>query len=124
MKKNKGGRPPKYKNADEIALKANEYFELCEKNRQQPEKAGLCLYLGIVSETLLAWSKDKRFSATIKSIQLYIQSAWVRRLNGQAATGAIFYLKNAFKDEFKDRYENEGDTRPVIIQFDKSFQKK
>ena len=100
------GRPPKYKSDKLLVAKAQEYFALCEKARQLPEKAGLCLALGISRETYSQYKKDK-FPDAIKGFELYIESNWVRRLSGQAATGAIFYLKNAFSADYRDRTETD-----------------
>lgn len=100
-----GGRPPKYADGASIWKMANAFFELSDKNHQLPEKAGLCLYLGISRDTYSEYRK--KFPDTIKAIDLYIESCWVRRLNGQSPTGAIFYLKNAFKEEYKDRNETD-----------------
>ncbi len=108
-----GGRPAKYTSGELLWLKANDFFELCDKTRQLPEKAGLCLYLGISRDTYSEYRK--KFPDSIKAIDMYIESSWVRRLNGQAATGAIFYLKNAFRDEYKDRHETDitTDGQPI-----------
>ena len=35
-----GGAKPKYALGEDITLKANEYFGLCEEKKQKPEKAG------------------------------------------------------------------------------------
>jgi len=110
-----GGRPPKYSDHNEIIIKANAFFALCDKNRQKPEKAGLCLALGISRDTYSEYKK--RFSDTIKGLELYIESCWVRRLDSQAATGAIFYLKNAFRDEYKDRQETDVTSGGEKINF-------
>lgn len=101
-----GGRPPKYTTAIELWKVADEFFKLCDKHKQLPEKAGLCLALGITRETYNQYKKGK-FSDVLKRIELYIESNWVRRLNAQAATGAIFYLKNAFREHYKDRIESD-----------------
>jgi hypothetical protein len=100
------GRPPKYESAEVLIAKAQEYFVLCGKSRDLPEKAGLCLALGISRETYSQYKKD-RFPDAIKAFELYIESSWVRRLGAQAATGAIFYLKNAFKEDYRDRTETD-----------------
>lgn len=117
--KHAGGRPPKFTKSLDLQTKANTYFELCEENKQLPEKAGLCLALRISRDTYSEYRKKPEFADTIKGIDLYIESAWVRRLNSNAPTGAIFYLKNAFKEEYRDRYENDltsgGDKLQTIV---------
>jgi hypothetical protein len=100
------GRPPKYKTADDLIAIAHRYFDICDKNRQLPEKAGLCLYLGITRETYNQYRKGN-FSDAIKQFDLFIESNWVRRLSSNAPTGAIFYLKNAFSADYRDRTETD-----------------
>lgn len=116
-----GGKPPKYSNGKDIWDKAQEFFELCDSTHQLPEKAGLCLFLGISRDTYSQYRK--KYTDTIKGIDMYIESCWVRRLNGQAATGAIFYLKNAFKDEYRDRYDTDITSGGVKLNFDPTFKK-
>ena len=113
--KNKGGRPPKYSTAKALIDAGKVFFDLCDKTRQLPEKAGLCLHLGISRDTYSEYRKT--FPDAIKAFDLYIESCWVRRLSGQAATGAIFYLKNAFRDDYKDRHEHTGeDGGPMVVK--------
>lgn len=108
-KQKRMGRPPKYESGEEIWVKADEFFRLCDSTKQMPEKAGLCLFLAISRDTYSEYRKN--FPDTIKAIDNYIESAWVRRLAGQSPTGAIFYLKNAFKEHFKDRNETDITTQ-------------
>lgn len=107
------GRKPKYDSAQAIVDSAFEYFERCDKFKQQPEKAGLCLALGISRETYSQYRNS--YPDAIKGIDLYIESAWARRLNGQSPAGAIFYLKNAFSKDFKDKIDGEVNHRGSII---------
>lgn len=99
------GRHAKYESAEAINKVTDKYFALCKKEKEQPEKAGLCLALGISRDTYSEYRK--KYPDTIKAIDMYIESCWVKRLNAQAPTGAIFYLKNAFKEDFKDRTESD-----------------
>src|SRR4051812_37925427 len=98
------GQPPKYKSTKELVDRMQEFFAICDKARQLPEKAGLCIYLGISRETYSQYLK--KYPDAIRYANDYIESNWVRRLAGQSATGAIFYLKNAFKEDYKDRTEH------------------
>lgn len=103
----RNGRPPKYDSEDVLIEKAAEYFDNCKQTSQLPEKAGLCLYLGISKDTYSEYRKKGKFPDAIKKMDALIESNWVRRLGGQAATGAIFYLKNAFRNDYKDRHETD-----------------
>ena len=56
----------------------------------------------------------KRFPNPIKKSEDLIEGAWVKILKGNSVTGAIFYLKNAFSDDYRDKREQELD---VNIEF-------
>lgn len=112
-KKSKAGQPPKYRTEEALRDKIEEYFDLCRQSKDLPEKAGLCLYLGITRETLSQY-RNHKYPDAVKSADLYIESCWVRRLNHQAAVGAIFYLKNAFKEEYKDKQDSDVSQLPII----------
>lgn len=87
------------------------YFQYCyfkENGKQRvqeiiPNKAGLCLYLNISRETYSQYRK--RYPDAIKNADGFIENAWIQRLKTNAPTGAIFYLKNAFKEIYKDKHE-------------------
>ena len=99
------GRPPKYSSQEELAPVIEEYFKLCDKNKQIPNKAGLRYALDISRDTYGEYKKQ--FPDTIKRAEDYMEQAWVNRLNSQSPTGAIFYLKNAFKEDYRDRQETD-----------------
>ncbi len=105
VEKKKRGNKLKYESEKEMAVVATEYFDMCERKKLPPEKAGLCIFLNISRDTYSEYRK--RYPDTIKRMDTVIESWWVRRLSGNAATGAIFYLKNAFKEEYKDRHETD-----------------
>lgn len=100
----------KYKTAKELRTKALQFIEQCKVEKELPEKAGLCVHLGITRDTYCRYRKQKNLSDTIKEIDHLIESAWVRRLGGAAPAGAIFYLKNAFKEHYKDKTETDVTT--------------
>jgi len=81
------------------------YFENCEKSYTMPNKAGLCVWTHISRDTYCEYRK--KYPDTIKAIDDYIENAWVQRLATTSPTGAIFYLKNAFKEDYRDRIEQD-----------------
>lgn len=108
-----GGRPVKYKDLATLDLAIEEYFDHCDNRIQQvyskksdgvieiinPEPytiAGLAYSMGIDRDTLLRYSKQDVFYATIKSARNKVQLDVERRLMEGQATGAIFNLKNNF----------------------------
>lgn len=114
---NKGGQPPKYSSAEAIEKKVAEYVIYCDfvpgkkgklKIRRPtliPNKAGLCYFMGISRET---WSQYRaKYPDTVKRVDAWIEEVWVQRLKTNAPTGAIFYLKNAFKEVYKDRHQTD-----------------
>ena len=104
-KRNKGGRPPKYKTELDFDKVCRIYFARLIETDKMPNKAGLLLELDI-SRPVYADYK-KKFPDTIKRAENIIENAWVQRLSGNAATGAIFYLKNAFHLYYRDRRETD-----------------
>lgn len=101
------GRPPKYKKKEEIQKIFEVYAEDCVKNSKILTKAGLLSFLDIDRSNYNRLKKKKEFSNTIRKIELLIEDVWVQRLTQTGATGAIFYLKNAFKEDFRDRNETD-----------------
>lgn len=110
-----GGRPPKYANEAKIAKEIVAYTKNCGKEHQMPNKASLCIWLGISRDTYNEYKK--KFPDAIKGAEAWIENAWVQRLAGNAPTGAIFYLKNAFKEDYRDRHETDitSGGKPLLI---------
>ena len=71
-----------------------------------PNKAGLCIWLNISRDTYNEYKKSK-FPDAIKVAEAYIENSWVQRLASTAPTGAIFYLKNAFSADYRERVETD-----------------
>jgi len=107
------GRPLKY-DAETFLQTVAGYFA----TRGQigaPTKAGLLLYLGISRETWREYKERPEFVDTIKEAELKIEDAWNQQLLGPGATGPIFYLKNAFKEEYRDKQEVDHTTQGKAI---------
>lgn len=110
LKVNLRGRPRIYKDeeAPEFINKIEEYFDFCAKMFRMPNKAGLVLWLGMTRETYNQYKDKKDFSDAIKVAEHLMEDSWVQKLGGDARpAGAIFYLKNAFHDHFKDKQETD-----------------
>lgn len=97
----KVGRPPKYKKAEEMQKKIEEYFETTEI----PSIAEMAWFLGFEDrQSLLDYSKKPEFSCTIKRAKLLIEAYLEKYLiSGASPSGAIFNLKNNFG--WKDKQE-------------------
>lgn len=101
------GRPPKFKNAEELQNKIDAYFKNCPDKKQlvtkigdvveipMPTISGLCYYLGFESrQSFYDYEKEEKFSYTIKRARLFIEKEYEQLLQGNNCTGAIFALKN------------------------------
>jgi len=120
-KRNKGGRPLKFKSAKELQQKIDEYFESCfEEVWTQDEDGkwlpvldrngnvikrqirpftitGLALALETTRETLLDYEDRDEFSYTIKAAKQRIENFTEEQLfTNRNTTGVIFNLKNNY----------------------------
>jgi len=100
------GRPPLYETEDEFSAMVWEYIDHCKEAHEMPNKAGMRFFLRISHDT---WNVYRtKFPDAHKEAEDYIENQWIQRLAGTTPTGAIFYLKNAFHQDYKDRHENEN----------------
>jgi len=122
--KNKGGRPPIYKNPDDLAAKIDEYFEFIKGEKiskkienlktgdievvdvwiRYPERitiTGLALFLGFADrQSLQDYKKRPKFSFPIKRAMTRIEQGYENQLFERNPAGAIFALKNfGWKDK-------------------------
>lgn len=95
-----------YSKKEEILPIIKRYLETCDWWRM-PTKAGLRIALGFTRETYREYKEKEEFVDTIKGVENFIEECWTQQLTNQSAAGTIFYLKNAFKEDFKDRQEVE-----------------
>lgn len=128
-----GGRPPKYKSVPELQKLIDEYFESCwaqkidmfgtplylkDKSGRKTEVpvmiqvrpytiTGLALAIGTNRQTLLNYETNDKFLDTIKRAKERCQTYAEESLFiGKNPTGAIFNLKNNYRD-WKDKTETE-----------------
>lgn len=115
------GRPPKWKSEDALDKACEAYFQECIQKKEIPSKAGLRVHLDLIKERYSDYKK--KYPHPIKKAENLIEKAWVNRLSGVAATGAIFYLKNAFFEDYRDRHETDitSGGKPLNISFDTVF---
>lgn len=113
------GRPTKWNTPEELENQINLYFEQCKEENEIPTVSGLAYHLGTNRQTLINYENNqsgdwlKRFdddfrgeyANIIKMAKSYIESRYEQALfNRSMTTGAIFALKNGFKD-WKDKQE-------------------
>lgn len=116
--KNKGGRPPIYKEVEHLSNKIDEYFtyvqgeyieretinpitfqdEFIKEWIREPERitvTGLALFLGFADrQSLQDYKKKPKFSFPIKRAMTKVEQAYENFLFEKNSTGAIFALKN------------------------------
>jgi transposase len=104
-KKNKGGRPTKYK---------EEYCDkVIEVMREGASKVEFCAEIGISYNTFLSWQDENpEFMTSVKTGDMMCQAWWEKKgrqatfnSEGFNATSYIFNMKNRFKDDWRDKQE-------------------
>lgn len=114
------GRPPKYKTPEEMQEVIDAYFLACKVNNlddpeayleklpdhqqeaikdiddRRPTICGLAYVLDMSRQALCDYEKKDQFLDTIKKAKLRIEKHLEQRLDGNAAVGTIFNLKNNF----------------------------
>lgn len=85
------GRPPKFKDANELMKKCNEYFNKCDELNEKITITGLALFLGFESrQSLYDYAQKQEFTYIIKRAKLVVENSYEN--NGE--TIDIFALKN------------------------------
>ena len=113
MYKIKRGRPKKWETPQQLKEEIIDYFKEVDENGSMPTKAGLCLHLGVIDDTILFYKTKygEEFAIVVEQTYRAIADAWSQRLRTAIPTGAIFYLKAAF--HYKDRYDVTSDDKPI-----------
>ncbi len=113
------GRPPKFKTAQEIQDKIDDYFEQRIENEKPFTITGLAYHLGFESrQSIYDYEKNGEFSYTIKRARLQVEKYAEDKLFSTTPTGAIFALKNHGWSD-KQEIEHSGD---MSINIGKEFE--
>lgn len=89
------GRPPKYKNKEQLIESIEKYFTICKEEKHNPSITGLALHLGFESrQSFYDYEKNEDYSYTIKKARLRVENMYEEKLLSNTVTGAIFALKN------------------------------
>ncbi len=104
-----GGKPPIFKDEKAFQKGIESYISYCSQNEKMPNIAGFAYFNKMGRETYYEYAR--RYPHTKRVFESFIESEWVSRLSGTGATGAIFYLKNAFREHYKDRTETDVTTQ-------------
>ena len=106
-------RPLDYKEESFLET-VNEYFNNLPEGKM-PTKAGLLKTLKISRQTWANYKKRDEFIDTIRDAEFDIEEAWNQKLVGTGATGPLFYLKNAFKEEYRESQDITSGGKPIAI---------
>ena len=111
-----GGRPKKYKNAEDMQTKINKYFDRCDEEELPYTIEGLSYALDLDRKSIINYSKDKEFFHTIKRAKAKV----LFRLQELALAGktnasvTIFNLKNNY--DYSDKQEIKQDITADVTQ--------
>lgn len=113
----------KFTTIKSIKDKFEDYLASCKESNKIPTKGGMALHLDTTVETLRDYQDGKydtkvlKYSLAIKRCYLTIEEAWVQRLDGtKSVAGAIFYLKNVFRKDWRDRTETVDESARMQIE--------
>ena len=122
------GRPPKYKNSEEMQSLIDLYYLACRVHRTDnselligldeesllivndiedvvPTISGIAYLLGMTTQAFRDYEKKDEFLCTVKEAKQRVEMSLEQRLAGTAVTGSIFSLKNNFG--WKDKVEQD-----------------
>lgn len=123
-----GGRPPKYKNKEELQEAIDKYFKSCYaplEEGQDPDSyrealrpltiGGLAVSIGMCRDSLLRYGKNDEFYDTIKKAKDIVH-AWAeeRLFAGGQVAGCIFNLKNNYG--WVDKTEVDKNTTLKVVR--------
>ncbi len=121
------GRPPMFKDAEELQKKIDEYFNggcrtktiFAGKDKDPfeipiPTISGLAYFIGFESrQSFYDYEKKPDFAYTIKKARLYIEQEYEMQLSAGNTVGAIFALKNmGWIDQQKVDHTTNGKDMP------------
>jgi hypothetical protein len=110
-----GGRPRKYKNANDLRKEIIKYFQYCADSYAAPTISGLSLFCGFESrQSFYDYAKSDKFSYTIEKARLVIEAVYESKLHGTNPAGAIFALKNMGWND-KQQIEDTTPEKQVMI---------
>lgn len=115
--KNKGGRPLKYENVEDVEKVINDYFKECDKKQIPYTVSGLAYALNMSRQSLLNYENKEKFFDTIKKAKDKIEvqleeNALLGRYN---TTFTIFNLKNNYGWQDKQEIDSTHTDRIEII---------
>lgn len=117
-----GGRPPVFKDPEEMWEKAVEFFEESKTKSgiYKPTIEGLVFHLGFSSRKSLKdyCERNEVFCNVVNRMKQFIKAAYEKNLHGFAWAGSQFALRNLGKEDWKDEITEHNETviRKVVIE--------
>ena len=93
-KKNKGGRPPKYKHVEDMQALIDKYFNDCDETETPYTITGLAMALDMTREKVIKYGQKDEFRDAIKKAKQKVENSYELRLIKSGRAGDIFALKN------------------------------
>lgn len=114
-----GGRPLKFATPEELAEKAEAYFQDRIIAERPITISGLALWLGTTRELLCNYEQRDEFYDTVKAIKLRAEEYAEEQLYiGRNSSGPIFALKNfGWKDKSEVDTSLGGNGNPIEHKF-------
>ena len=84
----------------DLEKKAEEYFVFCKSEEKLPTKGGFAIFCGTYTQQINRLEKRPKFRGVMALVNAKIAEEWTQRLSKLNVTGIIFYLKNAFREDF------------------------
>ena len=104
------GRPKAFKTKEEFTDKFQEYLSKCEAKDHLPNVAGFCVFADIHKDTF--YQQKEYYSDAFKKVQDMLEDG---ALNAKIPPAVkIFYMKNKFKKDYKDKQEIESTNHTTL----------
>ena len=78
------------------------YFKTVQERRKLPNRAGLCVSLNWTRDRYFKERESGEYAELLSRFEQKCEDIWIQRLGTNSSTGATFYLKNAFKQDWND----------------------
>lgn len=112
--KHAGGRPPLFKNKEELQEKLDAYKKYLMETGKPPTIAGLAYYTGIDRQTIYNYSEKDEFFGTIKEFRNFVMMNYEELAIDKGNGGIVFLLKNyGYTD--RQEVEHSGELSQVVI---------
>ena len=111
-----GGCPAKYNSLEELETLMLEYFSEVKQEKSHPTITGLALKLWVDRQTISDYAKKDMFAPAIRQAKQFILNYTEQLIlsKDKFTPGQIFYLKNNYKNDYKDKIEVEGNLNHSI----------